>query len=121
MTLSRATKETAWTLPARPKSMPSNAPAVFEVATIKRRDPNSSGKRFRTRGREVLTINTTLSDLMAYAFGVHGVQRTSKAIPVRMVIPLRDLSPGRYGWQVAVVDPGGRKAAFWQTAVAIVP
>ena len=49
-----------------------------------------------------------------------GVHRTSKAIPVRMVIPLRDLSPGRYDWQVTVVDPGGRKAAFWQTAVAIV-
>ena len=50
-----------------------------------------------------------------------GVQRTSKAIPVRMVIPLRDLSPGRYDWKVTVVEPGGRKDAFWQTAVAIVP
>jgi VWFA-related protein len=50
-----------------------------------------------------------------------GVQRTSKASPVRMVIPLRDLSPGRYDWQVTVIDPTGQKAAFWQTAVAILP
>jgi VWFA-related protein len=49
-----------------------------------------------------------------------GVQRTSKAIPVRMTIPLASLSPGRYDWQVTVIDPTGQKAAFWQTAVAIV-
>ena len=50
-----------------------------------------------------------------------GVHRTSKAIPVRMTIPLASLSPGRYDWQVTVIDPAGQKAAFWQTAVAIVP
>jgi VWFA-related protein len=50
-----------------------------------------------------------------------GVHRTSKAIPVRMTIPLAGLSPGRYDWQVSVIDPTGQKAAFWQTAVAIVP
>jgi hypothetical protein len=38
-----------------------------------------------------------------------------------MTIPLASLSPGRYDWQVTVIDPTGRKAAFWQTAVAIVP
>jgi hypothetical protein len=31
------------------------------------------------------------------------------------------LSPGRYDWQVTVIDPAGHKAAFWQAAVAIVP
>jgi len=50
-----------------------------------------------------------------------GVHRTSKAIPVRMTIPLAGLPPGRYDWQVTVIEPGGQKAAFWQTAVAIVP
>jgi hypothetical protein len=50
-----------------------------------------------------------------------GVQRTSKAIPVRMTIPLASLSPGRYEWQVTIIDPAGQKAAFWQTAIAIVP
>ena len=44
-----------------------------------------------------------------------------RPIPVRMTIPLAGLSPGRYDWQVTVIDPTGQKAAFWQTAVAIVP
>jgi len=50
-----------------------------------------------------------------------GVHRTSKAIPVRMTIPLEGLPSGRYDWQVTVLEPTGRKAAFWQTAIAIVP
>jgi VWFA-related protein len=50
-----------------------------------------------------------------------GVHRTSKAVPVRLTIPLTSLSPGRYDWQVTIIDPTGHKAAFWQTAVAIVP
>jgi VWFA-related protein len=48
-------------------------------------------------------------------------QRTSGAIPIRFSVPLRDLAAGRYDYQVTVVDPAGQKAAFWQTAVAIVP
>jgi len=50
-----------------------------------------------------------------------GVHRTSKAIPVHLTIPLTGFSPGRYDWQVTVIDPTGQRAAFWQTAVAIVP
>lgn len=50
-----------------------------------------------------------------------GVQRTSKAIPVRMSIPLGDLSPGRYDWQVTVIEPSSPRAAFSQVPVAIVP
>jgi VWFA-related protein len=50
-----------------------------------------------------------------------GMARTSRAIPVRLRIPLQDLSPGRYDWQVSVIEPAGRKAAFWQVPIAIVP
>ena len=50
-----------------------------------------------------------------------GLHRTSKAVPVRMTIPLESLLPGRYDWQITIIDPAGRRAAFWQTAVAIVP
>ena len=50
-----------------------------------------------------------------------GMARTSKAIPVRLSIPLRGLPPGRYDWQVSVIEPIGRKAAFWQVPIAIVP
>ncbi len=38
-----------------------------------------------------------------------------------MSIPLRDLPPGRYDWQVSVTEATGRKAAFWQVPIAIVP
>ena len=50
-----------------------------------------------------------------------GIARTSRAIPVRLSIPLQAMSPGRYDWQVSVIEPTGRKAAFWQTSIAIVP
>jgi VWFA-related protein len=50
-----------------------------------------------------------------------GVARTSRAIPIRFSIPLRDLAPGRYDWQVSVIEPAGGKAGFWQTPIAIVP
>lgn len=50
-----------------------------------------------------------------------GIARTSRAVPVRLSIPLQKLSPGRYDWQVSVIEPTGRKAAFWQTPIAIVP
>jgi hypothetical protein len=50
-----------------------------------------------------------------------GMARTSRAIPVRLNIPLQDVRPGRYDWQVSVIEPTGRKAAFWQTPIAIVP
>jgi VWFA-related protein len=50
-----------------------------------------------------------------------GIGRTSRAIPVRLSIPLQELPPGRYDWQVTVLEPTGEKAAFWQTPIAIVP
>jgi predicted nuclease with RNAse H fold len=50
-----------------------------------------------------------------------GIARTSRAIPLRLRIPLQDLRPGRYDWQVSVIEPAGGKAAFWQTPIAIVP
>ena len=71
LTMTRANKETAWALPAPPKTMPADAPLTFEVATVKPSDPNRPGKLFTIKGRDVLTINTTLADLMTMAYGVH--------------------------------------------------
>lgn len=71
LTLARATKETAWALPAPPRSMAADAPTVFEVATVKPSEPNRPGKLFTVRGREVLTINTTLADLITFAYDLH--------------------------------------------------
>ena len=50
-----------------------------------------------------------------------GVDRTSRAVPVMLRIPLHGVPPGRYEWQVTVIEPTGRRAAFWQAPVAIVP
>jgi uncharacterized protein (TIGR03435 family) len=71
LTLARATKETAWALPAPPRSMAADAPLVFEVATVKLSNPDAPGKLFTVKGREVLTINTTLADLITMAYNVH--------------------------------------------------
>ena len=74
VTLTRATKETAWAIPAPPKSMAADAPLAFEVATVKPSDPNRPGKLFTVKGREVITINTTLSDLIGMAYNLHARQ-----------------------------------------------
>jgi uncharacterized protein (TIGR03435 family) len=71
LTLERANKETAWALPAPPKTMAANAPLTFEVATIKPSVPNSPGKLFTVKGPDVFTLNTTLSDIMTLAYEVH--------------------------------------------------
>jgi len=71
---SRATKETAWEIPAPPpprKLMPADADPSFEVATIK---PNNSGvmglQALTFRGRNFITDNSSLADLMMFAYSV---------------------------------------------------
>ena len=74
LVLTRATPETAWTIPEPPpppKPMAADAKPGFEVATIKPSDPDRPGKLFTMRGQEVLTINTTLADLITMAYDVH--------------------------------------------------
>lgn len=75
LTLVRATPDTAWALPAPPKPMTATDPS-FEVATIKLSPPDEQGKFFTvTRGsNQVRTGNTTLSDLIVFAYGVHPKQ-----------------------------------------------
>ena len=74
LTLVRATKETAYAIPAPPKTMAADAPLVFDVATVKPSDPNRPGKLFTVRGLEVMTINTTLSDLITMSYNIHTKQ-----------------------------------------------
>lgn len=74
LTLKRATPETAWTIPEPPpppKPMPANANPVFEVATIKPSDPTKPGKLFRIQPGHFSTLNTTLSDIIGFAYGYH--------------------------------------------------
>ena len=44
----------------------------------------------------------------------------SKAVPIRLQVPLAGLPAGRYDCQVTVLEPAGRKIAFWQAPIAIV-
>ena len=52
---------------------------------------------------------------------VDGMDARSKAVPIRLSIPIDELSPGRYDCQVSVLEPNGRKVAFWQAPIAVVP
>ena len=70
-TLVRAAKETAFAIPSPPKAMAPDAPTTFDVATIKPSRPGVPGRLFTVRGREVLTINTSLADLITQAYEVH--------------------------------------------------
>jgi uncharacterized protein (TIGR03435 family) len=76
----RATKETAWEIPApAPKvaAMAADADPTFEVATIKPSRTEASEKYFRVYGRRFTTQDTSLADLMEVAFGVHPKQITA--------------------------------------------
>jgi uncharacterized protein (TIGR03435 family) len=74
LVLQRATKDTAWALPEPPRPMAADAPLAFEVATIKLSNPDTPGKLYTVRGRQVLTINTTLTDLIVFAYDLHQKQ-----------------------------------------------
>jgi hypothetical protein len=50
-----------------------------------------------------------------------GLDARSKAVPVRLAIPIDTLATGRYDCQVTVLDPTGQKVAFWRTPIVIVP
>ncbi len=73
----RATPETAWAIPEPPPKLPpmaADADPSFEVATIKPSKPDQPGKAFQVRGAEFSTINTTLADLIKFAYGLHEKQ-----------------------------------------------
>lgn len=74
LNLARATPETAWAIPEPPPPpvrMAANANPGVEVATIKPSDPNRPGKLFTLKGQDVITINTTMSDLITMAYDLH--------------------------------------------------
>jgi uncharacterized protein (TIGR03435 family) len=79
LNLARATPETAWAIPEPPPPpvrMAANANPAFEVATIKPSDPARPGQVVTLRGVEVITMNTTLHDLINLAYWLHPKQLT---------------------------------------------
>ena len=80
LVLKRVTPETAWAIPEPPpppKPMAADAKAEFEVATIKPSTPDRPGKAFLVRGRQFSTINTTIAEIITFAYGIHAKQITS--------------------------------------------
>jgi bla regulator protein blaR1 len=73
----RATPETAWAIPEPPPRLPpmaADADPTFEVATVKPSKPDQPGKALMVRGNRFSTINTTLSDLICFAYDVQQKQ-----------------------------------------------
>jgi uncharacterized protein (TIGR03435 family) len=79
LVLKRATAETAWAIPdppPPPKLMAADASPEFEVATIKPSTPDRPGKAFMVRNGQFSTLNTSLNDLITFAYGMHAKQIT---------------------------------------------
>jgi bla regulator protein blaR1 len=75
--LTRANAETAWAIPeppARATPMPADASPSFEVATIKPSRPEVQGKGFNVQGRTFRALNTTVTDVITFMYGVHTTQ-----------------------------------------------
>jgi len=73
----RVKPEAAWTIPEQAAALPAmaaNADPSFEVATIKPTPPDAQCKYLSLRGRQFSTCNTSLTDLLSYAYGVHAKQ-----------------------------------------------
>ena len=49
-----------------------------------------------------------------------GMHPKSKAVPLKLTVPLASLAAGQYVCQLTIVDPGDQKVAFWQGLVKIV-
>jgi hypothetical protein len=44
-----------------------------------------------------------------------------KTTPIQFSMALEELPPGKYDFQVTILDPTGQKAAFWQAPIVLVP
>jgi uncharacterized protein (TIGR03435 family) len=80
LNLVKATPATEWTIPEPPpppRVMAADAKPTFEVATIKPSVPDSPGQAIqvgRGGGNAFTTLNTPLSELIKFAYGVHARQ-----------------------------------------------
>jgi uncharacterized protein (TIGR03435 family) len=74
LNLDHVTAENMWPIPESPKAMAADAKPKFDVLTVKPSDPNRPGKLFTIEGRRVVTINTSVSDLITFAYGLHPKQ-----------------------------------------------
>jgi hypothetical protein len=77
--------------------------------------------------RKIKVTMSFFNEKNVEAFVVQPVDATQissirpEAVPVKLMVPLKGLAPGRYVCQVNVFDEVGRKFAFTRTPVVIVP
>jgi uncharacterized protein (TIGR03435 family) len=80
LNLKHVTADAAWEIPkpkVQLKPMAADAHLVFEVATIKPTKPGTQGKGLTMNGpRQFVTINTSLNDLITFAYGINVHQIT---------------------------------------------
>ncbi len=50
-----------------------------------------------------------------------GLNNRLQTMPFSFIIPLGQVPPGEYDCQISVLDPTGKKAAFWQAQVKVIP
>ena len=77
LVLERGTPETAWTIPEPPKALPpmaADADPSFEVATIKPSKPDQQGSGITLQGVRLKTVNTSLAELIKFAYNVQDKQ-----------------------------------------------
>jgi uncharacterized protein (TIGR03435 family) len=77
LNLTRATAETAWKIPdppPPPRMMPADADPGFEVATVKRTNPNQRSGGIRIQGHQFSATNLSVSNLLVMAYGLHPTQ-----------------------------------------------
>ena len=48
-----------------------------------------------------------------------GLDPNTKAVPIRFVVPLSKIEPGKYTCQVTVLDPTAQKFAFWRAPMSL--
>jgi uncharacterized protein (TIGR03435 family) len=70
-------KEPEWPMPeasAKPKAMAADADPEFDACSIKPSPAAQQGRGLTVRGREIVTINTPVSFLMTFVYGVSAKQ-----------------------------------------------
>jgi len=73
----RATPGTEWTIPEPPKKIPpmaADADPSFEVVTIKPSKPDQQGSGITLQGVRLKTVNTSLAELIKFAYNVQDKQ-----------------------------------------------
>lgn len=77
LNFAKVNPEAAWEIPKppeRPKPMDKSYDPVFDVATIKQSNPDTPGINFRFGVRRFQTINTTLVDMLKFAYKLQDKQ-----------------------------------------------